>query len=312
MHIQAMIAALSLVAAGSPAQDPQTAPTTAQEPDVADLADVEVTGRSVERVETFIREVAAPPPGRRLARWHRSICVGVSNLDRQYAQFMLDRIAVIATDVGLDSGEPGCRPNVMIIAASDAEALAKALVEDDPFVFRPVQGISDLGEAALERFQVTDAPVRWWHVSLPVMVDTGELATSLDGERAYNPKTGRPEPLVINVREATRLRANTRDDLDRVTIIIDVAKVGRVGFGPLSDYVAMIALAQVAPDADTSGYDTVLNLFAENADRSLGLTGWDRDYLTALYAANDDRARPTQQARDITRAMTVENAPQAD
>lgn len=303
MQIHALIAVMAItMSAGSARAQSQPAPAPVQEPDVASVADIEVVGRTPEQVQAFIRDVTAAPPRQRLARWNRSLCVGVSNLERRYAQFMIDRIAVVAADLGLDSGEPGCRPNVIIVAASDAEALARAQVADDPSGFRPVSGVSDLGAQALERFQTTQAPVRWWHVSVPVLIDTNELAVELDGGRVMG-KTG-PEPLMVATRDPTRLRAVTRDDLDRVTIIIDVAKVGRIGFGALSDYVAMVALAQVAPDADTAPYDTILNLFSEGPVRPAGLSRWDRDYLASLYAIRTDRPRATQQAQDIARAMT--------
>lgn len=277
-------------AAQSRAQQPEATPAT-------ELGEIEVTGRRLkEEVQSFISEVAAPPRGRQLARWDRSICVGVSNLDARYAQFMIDRIAQRALEIGIDVEEPGCKPDIMIVVAADAPALARALVRDDPQGFRPARGSTDRGSAALDRFQSTDAPVRWWHVSLPVSVDTGDIAVHLDGE----------EPPTIAVRDASRLRSNIRDDLARVVVIVDVTKVGTIGFGALSDYVAMIALAQVEPDADTSPYDTVLNLFADGSDRSAGLTQWDKDYLKSLYTARRDRARSTQQTRDILRGMTGE------
>ncbi|TFW11039.1 hypothetical protein EGY25_15255 [Brevundimonas intermedia] len=263
----------------------------------AELGDVEVTGRRLEpQVQSFIDDIAAPPRGRGLARWDRTICVGVANMDERYAQFMVDRVAKAAVDVGLEVGEPGCRPDIMVVASADAKALASALVDDNPQGFRPARSNTDLGSQALRRFKTTDAPVRWWHVSLPVSADTGEIAVRLDNE----------EPPTITVRDASRLRSNIRDDLARVIIILDVSKIGTVGFGALSDYVAMIALAQVEPDADANGYDSVLNLFSPEADRLAGLTQWDRDYLASLYRANRNRARPTQQARDIVRGMVGE------
>lgn len=147
-------------------------------------------------------------------------------------------------------------------------------------------------------------------MSLPVSFDTGQIAMNLNGEiileKAGGPESGEPKPVMMRVRDPSRLRANTRNVLARETVIIDVAKVGRIGFGALSDYVAMVTLAQIAPDADTSGYDTVLNLFSEGADRTAGLTQWDRDYLRSLYSAREDRAHPIQQARDIARGMIGE------
>ncbi|MFN4297396.1 MAG: hypothetical protein ACK4FB_11195 [Brevundimonas sp.] len=266
------------------------------EPEATQVAPVTVEGRRLaDQVRNFVGEVAAAPRGQQLARWDGRVCVGTVNLDPRYGQFMIDRVVQTAVSVGLESGEPGCRPDILIIATNDGDQLARSLVQDSPSGFRPARGGTDLGRAALRRFQNTDAPVRWWHVSLPVSVDTGEIAAALDGE----------EYTTISVRDASRLRSNTRDELRRVIIILDVSRIGVVSFGALSDYVAMIALAQVDPQADTSSYPSVLNLFndlAEGAEAG-GLTDWDRDYLTGLYRARDDRARSSQQEREIAREM---------
>jgi len=300
--------------ASSAPAEPQSQTPPAHAEGVTDLGDVQVAGeRLQEQVQSFIREATAPPRGRRLARWNRPICIGVSNMDARYAQFMIDRVTAVAQGVGIETEEPGCRPTIIVVAASDAPALAKALVDDDPLGFRPAVSATDLGKASLHQFQVTDAPVRWWHVSVPVMIDTGAIAVLLTGESQPAPLGGGPPPpLMVAVRDPTRIRANIREDLARVFIIIDVTKTGRIGFGALSDYVAMVALAQIRSDADTSQFDTVLNLFAEGADRTAGLTQWDKDYLASLYSSRVDRARSTQQRLDIVRGMTQARDPSID
>lgn len=258
-------------------QEQPRAVHTSDEHEVSEVGPVEVQGRRLQQqAHAFVQDVAAAPPGRTLARWRGTICIGVANLNPQYAQFMIDRIAMVASELGVEVEAPGCKPDIMIIGAADAGVLARALVADDPNGFRPASNATDLGAAALDRFQSTDAPVRWWQVSLPVSLDTGQIAMNLDGEiileKAGGPESGEPKPVMMRVRDPSRLRANTRNVLARETVIIDVTKVGRIGFGALSDYVAMVTLAQIAPDADTSGYDTVLNLFSEGADRTAGLT----------------------------------------
>lgn len=274
------------------ASAPQAA-VEVQQPTV-DLGTVDVTAQrpQEDRAAAFIEEVAAPPRGRGLGRWDRAICVGAANMTGRYAQFMIDRVSTVALDLGLEIGEPGCRPNIMIAAAADADELAVALVRDDPGGFRPALNQTDQGSRALNLFQTTDAPVRWWHVSLPVTVDTGDVAVHLIGEEAPT----------VRVRDVSRLRGNVRDDLVRVIIIIDTNRISGVSYGALSDYVALVALAQIEPSADTSAWPSILNLFGSD-EPPTGLTDWDRDYLQSLYAANRDRARPTQQAREIARGM---------
>ena len=263
------------------------------EPEPTEVAPVTIEGqRLADQVRDFVGEVAEAPRGRQLARWDGTVCVGAVNMDARYGQFMIDRVMETALSVGIESGEPGCTPDVLIIATGDGDRLARELVDDSPSGFRPARGGTDFGSAALRRFQSSGAPVRWWHVSMPVSVDTGDVAVRLDGEDAPS----------LRVRGASRLASNVRDDLKRVVIILDVSQIGVIPFGALSDYVAMAALAQIDPEADTSAYPTVLNLFADRAagvEAPEALTDWDRDYLRGLYTAPEGRARATQQERAI-------------
>ena len=286
--LAALTAALAFTLAS---QDPTAQPP--QDSEVGtEIAPIVVEGRVEERVNAFIDEVAAAPPGRRLARWDRSICVGAANMRASFAQALIDHVSRVALETGLDIGEPGCSADVLIVASDEASTLAAELIDDNPLGFRPARGATDLGSEALETFQTTDAPVRWWHVSLPVSVDTGEVAIRLAGE---------PDTPTLRVRDASRLRSNIREDLARVIIILDIPKLQGVSLRALGDYVSMVALAQIDPAGDVSGYDSVLNLFAGGtAD---GMTSWDRDYLTSLYAARRDRARVSQQQRDIAEGM---------
>ena len=301
LHPTLRTAACRLAVAASLLISPAAA--MAQEADLEDAPATEVEALTVEgrrlteQVRDFVGEVAAAPRGRLLARWDGRVCVGVVNMTQAHAQFMIDRVAGRAVEIGLDSGEPGCRPDIMVIATTEANQLARDLVRDNPSGFRPARGGPDLGSAALRRFQNSDAPIRWWHISLPVGVDTGEVAIALDGEG---------EAPTIAVRDASRLRSNVRDELKRVVIIMDVERIGAISFGALSDYVAMIALAQVDPQADVSSYPSVLNLFNDiraGVEPPAGLTDWDRDYLTGLYTVREDRRRSSQQEREIARGM---------
>ncbi|MGX1803841.1 hypothetical protein ACWIDJ_16105, partial [Brevundimonas naejangsanensis] len=213
---------------------------------------------------------------------------GTGYLNPQYAQAVIDRIATRIIEAGGDVAEAGCKVDVMVVGTDDGARTARELVKDDPRGYRPSRGSTDRGSAALRRFQEGDAPVRWWHVSLPVNVDTGELAVRLDGEEIPS----------NTVRDASRLRTNVRDDLARVTVIVDFTRTGHVQSAALVDYIAFIALAQVNPDGDLRGQDTILNLFERPSDYR-AMTQWDRDYLAALYRATPNRPSLQAQARGI-------------
>lgn len=271
----------------------------AQDDQTSTLSDIIVNASPAEqRALRFIDSVAAPPSGRRLARWERSLCVSVAGLDADYGQFLLDRVSAVGSSVGLNPGDPGCKPHILIIFTADPDAAAGRLIDEDGDTLRPdLHGRTDRGETALETFRTTDAPVRWWHVSAPVSALTGELALAIGGE------TG---AVVMNAPNASRLYDPTREALQRAVIIVDANQLTDVSFGALGEYLGMIALAQVEPDADLSAYPSILNLFAGSPGQRI--TDWDQDYLQALYDARGDRLRFPQQARDIAGRMAERGA----
>lgn len=270
-----------------------SAPPPSSEDEAVQLEDVIVDGRRVNRrVASFLDQVVEAPSGRGPARWRDNICIGVANIQREAAQFMVDRISDIAFDLGLSPGEPGCQANVLIIGSSDGADLARSLVTAKPNTFWPGGSGMNLSRAALAAFQTGEAPVRWWHVSAPVDANTGQLATRLPGEDAPT----------ISRTTSGRLRTQIRNDLNRVIVIVDVPRSEGLNFTQLSDYVAMAAFSQVDPDADASNYDSVLNLFRDPAGVE-GLTAWDRAYLTALYSAELNQSASSHQLGEIGRLM---------
>lgn len=266
----------------------------AQETPETRVEDIVVLGTPLrEQVETFADTVVAPPHGRGPARWsaRSGICVGVVNLQRDAAQAMVDRVSEVALELGLPIGEPGCSPNVLIIATDDAPALTAALVERSPNAFRPPYAGSSRSRLQLRRFIESDAPVRWWHISMPVHSETGRMAVSLPG---YPPARVRAL--------SSRLTTLIQNDLMRAYVIIDIDQIEGVSFQQLADYVAMVAFAQVDPDADLSGFSTILNVF-DNPNIAYGLTDWDQSYLGSLYGAELNQRNPNAQSGAVAALM---------
>ncbi|WP_051651191.1 hypothetical protein [Brevundimonas bacteroides] len=101
---------------------------------------------------------------------------------------------------------------------------------------------------------------------------------------------------------ATLIAATTRQDMWAATIIVDFTRVGEVNYDQLADYIAFVALAQVDPEADTSGFPTVLNVFDDPASAP-GLTDWDRAYLRGLYESDERTAGAIGREAEIRREM---------
>ncbi len=296
----ALALTLALGAGAASAQEgPQSPPAQAS----TQLDDVVVEGRQLEAlVRSYVNDVSQPANNRGLARWNRPICVGVVNLRNEAGRYVADRISDLARELGVEAGEPGCRPNILIVAAVDGAGLASALVEDRPRNFDLRHNGTDAGTRAFRNFQTGDQPVRWWQISMPIDTDTGAPAVRLPGQTS--PSSGQPSAPVIRVFAASRLRTQIRDDMVRSIIIVDVDRLGEANLVQLADYLALVALAQVDAEADTSDYPTILNLFADPARAPAGLTDWDRSYLTALYEHDQLRINRNSQVRAVAEAVT--------
>lgn len=210
------------------------------------VEDIVVLGMPLrEQVETFVDDVTIPATGWGPARWDErwGICVGVVNLRRDAAQAMADRISEVALDLNLTVGEPGCSPNVLIIATDDAPALATAMVERSPNAFRPRYSGAARPASQLEIFQTRDSPVRWWHVSMPIIRDTGRPAVRMPG---MGP------PMISSW--GSRLTTPITSRLLRAYVIIDIDQAEGLSFQQLTDFVAMVTFAQIDPDAEISGF----------------------------------------------------------
>jgi len=282
-----LLAASPALGDSPPQSVPQLPPVSAEAP--VQLEDVEVTGASLDSlIRSFVNGVAAPNRRRGLARWEDRICVGVANLRAEPAQYIVDRISTVAEDIGLTPGEPGCAPTIIIVASSDPSGLAESLVRERRRAFRMGGTGMDRGGVALRDFVASQAPVRWWQVALPVDSETGLRAVRIPGE--CNDPCQKPEDYapIISVFSASRLTTQIVDNLTRAIVILDINQVGQVSIEQLADYVAMVSLAQIDPEADTGRYASILNVF-DRPDTAPGLTDWDRAYLTGLYGAERNR-----------------------
>ncbi len=267
--------------------------------------DIVITGsRTQEAIRNFVTELSAPPSREdQLARWDREVCVGVMGIRARYGQFLVDRISQRAVEVGLRAGSPGCRANVVVFVTPDSDHFTSELVQEFPDLVGANWTDNQItqGREALQEFTTSSRPVRWWHVANTVSADgevLGDVQTQ-NGARGLSGQVIRTTSLGFG-----RLSRTTRQDLSRVIIVIDATRVAGRQFDALADYVAMVALSQVDPDADPSTLDSILNLFGDAASGApSSLTEWDKAYLTGLYEAPRNARNSQQQETAISRSM---------
>lgn len=302
----------ALLALPAIAQEPAREPGASTDPETEVIDQVIVRGRRLSEVEAdlrieigkFLAEVAAPARGRGYARWYRRVCVGVHNLEQSAAQYVVDRVSKAALEVGLEPGEPGCRPEVNIIFATNAKEVASLMVETNRRAFQPMAGHAgaDLGRQALDEFVRSDKAVRWWHVSKPVGAHHRELAVDLPAARMC---TGAICAQAVNVQGPSRIHSGIVDELQYTIVVVDATKLAGTTWQQLGDYLALVSLAQVDLQSDPAAFDSILNLFTNPAAYS-GLTDWDRSYLEALYDFDQERSEQAQRNELVSRIAESE------
>lgn len=278
MTLLAMMSAAALLAAaqsGAAAAPAAAAPKEA----ATEVESVVVTAAPRETISEFVRSISDPVRrGGKLARWNRTICPATLGLQRDYAQYMNDRVASVAMGAGLKVAKPGCTPDILIIVSADTPTLLAEMAEDHKDLFATrrwsYERTNSGGSQTFERFIQSDRPVRWWHVSETVPADGRGFGA--------DDKTVRVE--------GTRVRATMREDFAFVIIVVDARQAEGIGYQALADYVAMASLAQLNPDVNSAQVPTILNLFDRKgaADQPEGLTDWDKAYLKGLYTARND------------------------
>ena len=292
------VLSIALMLAGAQVASPAAGVQAAPQDESTTLSTIEVEGQrrtAYDAARAFTNEILVTPPRRGIARWRTTdpICTGVVNMQRDVAQALADRIADRVIELGLQAGEPGCKANMIIVGADDGAAMASSLIEARPRAY--ITGIAgtSLTYRALNTFRTSDAPVRWWMLTVPLDARTGAVTVRTpDSENAP----------IRRIDGAGRLRSQDINAIFQVMVVVDVNRIGTVDVGQLGDYIAMVTLAQVDAQADVAGFETVLNLFQDPAGVS-GLTDWDLTYLRQLYAADLSVLSASAQVGRIAGAM---------
>ncbi|HEV7690979.1 MAG TPA: hypothetical protein VGO52_09160 [Hyphomonadaceae bacterium] len=261
-----------------------------------------VPGTPEEAIKNFVGEIAATTSRseNQIARWSRTICPSMVGMRANYAQLVIDRISRRALDIGLDIGEPNCRPSILIIVTREPDRVAQGLFDNYKRRLGYYDGAETLGRNALRDFVKSTAPVRWWHVNYTVSADGQQALGGGQSAAAVGQM-----PSVAN-RHPSRILKSTRQDAAMAFVIVDARRLEGLDLMAVADYLAMASLAQLDPEADTSAYPTILNLFGQpraDASRTTSLTEWDIAYLKGLYEMTPEAASAARQQAEIAKSM---------
>jgi len=221
----------------------------------------------------------------------------------------------------------------LVIYASDSDAIAREIVDRrrDLLGYYYSEGSVTAGRDALEHFASEPRAIRWWHVSRT----TGSEGEGIGGSET---RAGRGRPVgdssgseapdttqdtaeaslgagsfdnIQGLRSSgSRLRRTTRQDLSYAIVIVDARRVAGIQPSTWTDYVAMVALAQVNPDVATETLPSILSLFSASGERPTAMTEWDVAYLRALYETQRAASNSLTQRREMVRRIARGIEPQ--
>lgn len=263
-------------AASAPADSAGASPTTVSGIEVVAPARMKAKP-SRPAVNTFVGSLGVTTLTGQLATWSRTalpglsttpdaqaadalagqtICPIVLGLPAANADFILARIRQVGTALGAPMSKTACprdANNVAIVFPDDAAAFVRDLASDKPQAF----GFRYHGELVRDRLRPLE-PIRAW----------------------YGVRT------VVTEMKDSRLSLNHQSVIFQVLIVVDRDKTDAINMGQLSDYLAMISLADIQPEKVPRTAPSILNLFNDIAALRTppeGMTRMDAAYLQALY-----------------------------
>lgn len=254
---------------------------------------------TVAQIEKYVDDFAAASARiDKIARWETTACPLVFGPTDEQASYLTRRIRQVAADVGARRQASGkCPPNIFIVVTDEPQPVLDYIRDTYPRLLGR-HYYSQRNSIA----QMKNASRAWY--------DTD----TLDADGYVHPDTGRRgQPVTGQSFASTGLaHFDGLSSLFRtVLIVVDFNKAKGNKVGPLSDYIAMLALAQMQSTDECQPVPTVMNLLASCglAAKPTGLTDMDLAYLTGLYVGAGDRSF-TSQKSEIKRQMseTIANA----
>lgn len=248
-----------------------------------------------EQARQFVGKVSssswATAVDRPLELWRRPVCLAVAGL-RPEGEFIFRRFTQTLTEAGVTVGKNGCAPNLIVVVTTEPEAFLSAWRKRDKRLF------GSANPELVSQFFTRPLPVRVWY-------NTGFAGEDASGGAPSSPLSsaaaagGGPGgatsstqtqlmlldiPTFQEQSGGTRLSLTAVPDLSSVIAVVDLKRCEGIGWGALTDYIAMASLSNVDLSTNFGDMPSVLALFsAPGNPRLTGLTNWDRAYLKALY-----------------------------
>lgn len=276
----------------APVMTAQPQPASSAQVDAVD--NVIVTAprlRPEKALDNFIIAHARPSAALdKIARWRSGICPVTIGLPSKFNRYVTERIVRVAMTTGapLDTNEP-CRPNIIVLATAEPQALLDFIRAKRPGLLGfhyapqrerlskmrlPIQAWYSTATEDMRGLVTADLPTQTF-VDVPPFSEFGMLASG-GGGGSFGPRAS----------SSSRLGDGLKSQFTTALLIVDTSKIAGQEIGPLSDYIAMLALSQGQYYDVCQDTPTITNLMASGCAPEMkpaALTDIDVTYLRGLY-----------------------------
>jgi hypothetical protein len=296
LRLSAVIAFVGFVAsaigeaAGAAASPDPSSPLGAAPEMSAVLQEVTVTAQRlnlnwaernalVQKAATFVYGIQDLEHYSGVPRWKSPVCPLVSGLPRQQGEFVLERISEIAGGAGIRlAGEP-CQANLFIFVTTQPKDLLRAM-ENKHFAV----SFGTATPSEVDEFIDTPRPIQVWHNTYR----GGDGSSGIGLPPAAQILNGGLALPIYTTAGSDRLGANRLGDLSWAFgftyAVVDSTQLRGVSLGQFADYVAMVTLAKIKPNAHFGDTPTILRLFDTTPEAApSGMSRWDLTFLKILY-----------------------------
>jgi len=253
---------------------------------------VTVTGtRSHQVIQDFVRKFTVPTRvAGKITRWGEGICPQTVGLRPSAVRFINDRLRAVAKDVGAPvNGHANCVVNIEIVFTTTPQAMIDHVREKRPDLL----GYADNHDQLATLAEVV-RPIQAWYST-----QTRDLRGNVYLDVAHrkglplvvpcffgcedDPHIYPPDAIGTNS-TGTRLGDGMRSEFHHVIVVADPTKLTDYSVGQLADYIALMALSQVATPDACQPIASITNLLAPGcAQTPDAISATDLAYLRGLY-----------------------------
>jgi hypothetical protein len=283
----AAFSAHAALAQPPPAQQPMPQALQAQPPPSPELSGVDVFSAKDDPVDSFVKSFAAPTQIGQLANWRvtEGICPQVFGVDAASGAEVVQRIRAVAAMVGAPVKKEPCEGNIMIMVTLHAQAQLDQILATQPPRFGPLM------PGAAKISATMKYPIQAWYATETVdnrgrvMMDNTDVGKPLIELNRGLIRLGSIDGS-LDGKAGSLLSEGLESHFGSLLIVVDGTKVVFDPKGAVSDYLAMVSLAQTKNFGQCHALSSITNFTGSCDPASVPkqLTDTDLAYLRGLYA----------------------------